>query len=202
MLSWKFGLIALAAMFSVPGFAQPALAQPAHAQASEDEIAVRDVIADWYRRVSTLKADRPWAIMAPSAIYDGPGYSVPADLHSGNAGLRGPWLNHEMAARAMQFAYDVDAVKVDPRLAKVMVWERGYWFASAAQKTYELGARSMFVLEKQADGRWLILAHSVNSEGIPPNKVTDPMPDLKALYYERCGDACDPVADARKAAEW
>lgn len=177
-------------------------AAPAFAQPADDEAAVRAVIADWYKRVSTPEADRPWAILAPGHICDGPGYSVPSNLNSGSAALRGPWLNHEMAAKAMQFAYDVDAVKVDPRLAKVMVWERGYWFASAAQKTYELGARSMFVLEKQADGRWLILAHSVNSEGIPPNKITDPMPDLKALYYERCGSACDPVADAKKAAEW
>lgn len=182
--------------------ATPALAQPSPPEPSRDEMAVRAVIADWYKRVGTAEADAPWAIMSAGAMYDGPGYSEPADLHSGKAGLSGPWLNHEMAAKAMQFAYDVDLIKVDPRFAKVMVWERGYYFAWAAQKTYEMGARSMFVLEKQDDGRWLILAHSVNSEGIPPNKITNPMPDLKALYYERCGDACDPAADAKKAAEW
>ena len=35
------------------------------------------------------------------------------------------------------------------------------------------------------DGRrWLILAHQSASSGIPPNKVTDPMPDLSDLYDE------------------
>ena len=93
-------------------------------------------------------------------------------------------------------------LKVDARLAKAMVWERGYFYAWAAQKTYENAASTLFILEKQADGGWKILAHDANSIGIPPNKITDPMPDLRALYYQRCGSACDPVADAKKAAEW
>ena len=197
MLSFKSCLIALAVIWAAPAFAQA----PEH-EPPVDEAAVREVIADWYARVGKPEADMPWLVLAPGAIEAGPGYSVPADLHSGSAALRGPWINHQLAARAMQFAYDIDLLKVDPRFARAMVWERGYFFASAAQKTYELGVRTMFVLEKQADGRWLILAHSANSEGIPPNKVTDPMPDLRALYYERCGTACDPVADAKKAAEW
>lgn len=177
-------------------------AAPAFAQPADDEARVRAVIADWYRRVSTAEADAPWQILAPGGMYDGPGYSVPADLHSGKAGLSGPWLNHEMAARALKFSYDVDLIKVDPRFAKVMVWERGYYYAGAAQKTYELGARAMFVLERQTDGRWLILAHSVNTEGIPPHKITDPMPDLRDVYYQRCGPACDPAADAAKASKF
>lgn len=177
-------------------------AVPAMAQPSDDETKVRAVIGDWYRRVSMLKADAPWAIMAPGAVDNGPGYSVPADLHSGSAALRGPFLNHEMAAQAMQFAWEIDVLKVDPNFAKVIVWERGYYFAFAAQKTYERGASTLFLLEKQADGAWEILLHDTNSQGIPPNKITDPMPDLRALYYERCGSACDPVADAKKAAEW
>lgn len=179
------------------GAAAPALSQPA-----DDEGHVRAVIADWYRRVGTAKADMPWVLMAPGSIDEGPGYAVPADLHSGSAAIRGPYLNHELAARAMQFAWDIDVLKVDPRFAKAIVWERGYFYASAAQKTYELGVSTLFVLEKQADGAWKILAHSANSQGIPPNKITDPMPDLRALYYERCGSACDPVADAKKAAQW
>lgn len=185
-------LIALALL----GAAAPALAQTA------DETSVRAVIADWYKRIGTPKADAPWIIFAPGGVDNGPGYSVPADLHSGSAAIRGPFLNHEMAARAMQFAWEIDVLKVDPNFAKVIVWERGYYFASAAQKTYELGASTLFLLEKQADGAWKILLHDTSGQGIPPNKITDPMPDLRALYYERCGAGCDPVADARKAAEW
>lgn len=185
-------LIALALL----GAAAPALAQTA------DETSVRAVIADWYKRIGTPKADAPWIIFAPGGVDNGPGYSVPADLHSGSAAIRGPFLNHEMASRAMQFAWEIDVLKVDPNFAKVIVWERGYYFASAAQKTYELGASTLFLLEKQADGAWKILLHDTSGQGIPPNKITDPMPDLRALYYERCGAGCDPVADARKAAEW
>ncbi len=65
--------------------------------------------------------------MAPSAIDIVPGYSVAANLHSGSAAIRGTWLNHELAARALWFAYDIDVLKVDARLAKAIVWERGYF---------------------------------------------------------------------------
>jgi len=50
--------------------------------------------------------------------------------------------------------------------------------------------------------RWKILAHEASSQGIPPNKITNPMPDLRAEYYARCGSACYPEADAKKAKEW
>lgn len=188
----RASLIALAML----GAATPSLAQAA------DEAKVRAVIADWYKRISPAKADAPWMIFAPGGFDNGPGYSVPADLHSGSAAIRGPFLNHEMAARAIRFAWEIDVLKVDPNFAKAIVWERGYFFASAAQKTYELGASTLFLLEKQSDGAWKILLHDTSGQGIPPNKITDPMPDLRALYYERCGAGCDPVADAKKVAEW
>lgn len=174
--------------------AAPALAQP-----TSDEAAVRAVIADWYERVGHFKADAPWMLMAPGGVDDGPGYSVPVDLHTGSAAIRGPYINHELAARALQFSYDIDVIKVDPRFAMAIVWERGYFYASAAQRTYEAGVSTLFVFEKQADGSWKILLHRAASQGIPPNKITDPMPDLRGLYYQRCGDACDPEADAVKA---
>jgi len=185
-------LIALAML----GATAPALAQ------TPDETSVRAVITDWYKRISTPKADAPWMIFAPGGVDNGPGYSVPSNLNSGSAALRGPFLNQEMAARALQFAWEIDVLKVDPNFAKVIVWERGYYFAFAAQTTYEIGASTLFLLEKQSDGAWEILLHDTSSQGIPPNKITNPMPDLRALYYERCGASCDPVADAKKAAEW
>lgn len=172
---------------------------PAVAQPADDEVAVRAVIADWYHRVGRLEADAPWVLMAPGGIDDGPGYSVPADLHSGSAAIRGPFLNHEMAAKALKFSYEVDVLNVDPRFAKAIVWERGYFYASAAQKTYELGVSTLFVFEKQNDGAWKILLHSATSQGIPPNRITDPMPDVGGLYFQRCGNACDPARDAAEA---
>jgi hypothetical protein len=175
-------------------------ALPAAAQQGEDEAKVRAVIAEWYQRVAKQPADMPWVLFAPGSIDAGPGYSVPADLNSGSRVLRGPWINHELAAQALKFSYDIDVLKIDPRFAKAYVWERGYFYAWAAQTTYENAASTLFLLEKQDDGRWLILAHDARSTGIPSNKVTDPLPDLRELYYSRCA-SCDPEADAKKARE-
>lgn len=175
---------------------------PALAQTPEDEAAVKAVIGDWYARVGRFKADAPWALMAPGGVDAGPGYAEPADLHSGAAVVRGPYINNELAARAMQFRYDIDVLKVDPRFAKAIVWERGYFFAAAAQKTYEMAASTTFLFEKQDNGAWKILLHDAKSIGIPDSKKTEPMPDLRGLYYQRCGAACDPAADAKKATEF
>lgn len=174
-------------------------AASAHAQPADDEAAVRAVIADWYERVSHSKADAPWVLMAPGGVDSGPGYAVPADLHSGAAVIRGPYINNELAAKALQFSYEIDVLKVDPRFAKAIVWERGYFYASAAQRTYEMGVSTLFVFEKQADGSWKILLHEASSRGIPPHKITAPMPDLRDLYYQGCGAACDPDKDAAEA---
>lgn len=180
-------------------------ALPAAAQPSEDETKVRAVIAEWYERVSKQPADTPWTLMAPGSIDGGPGYSEipyqPPEYRSA-AAYSGPRLNNELAAKALKFSYDIDVMKVDPRLAKVYVWERGYFYAWAAQQTYENAASALFVLEKQDNGEWKILAHDARSTGIPPNKITSPMPNLRDLYYSRCGSACDPVADAKKAKEF
>lgn len=182
-----------------------AAATPAFAQASDDEAKIRAVIADWYERVRDPEEKMPWALMSPGGVDAGPGYAemiyIPHREQS-VAAYSGPRINNEMAAKAMRFAYDIDRMVVNPNLAKVDVWERGYFYASAAQKTYELAVDTMFVLEKQAGGEWKILLHEGTSQGIPPNKITNPMPDLRDEYYARCGPVCDPVADAKKAREW
>jgi hypothetical protein len=178
---------------------------PTFAHSAEDEAKVRAVIADWYQRVGKVPADRPWSLMAPGGIDAGPGYAeIPYQPpgERSRAAYRGPRLNNELASKALKFAYDIDVLKIDPRLAKVSVWERGYFYAFAAQVTYETGVATMFVLEKQSNGAWLILAHHGNSEGIPPNKITNPMPDLRDTYYSTCGPACDPESDAKKAKEF
>jgi hypothetical protein len=186
-------------VFATLTFALPAFAQ------SADEAKVRAVIAEWYQRVGKAEADAPWSLMAPGAIDGGPGYAEipyqPPEYRS-RAAYSGLRLNNELASKALKFAYDIDVLKLDPRLAKVMVWERGYFYASAAQVTYENAVSTMFILEKRENGAWLILAHEGHSLGIPPNKITNPMPDLRDLYYSKCGSACDPEADAKKAKEF
>lgn len=186
-------------------FAALTCAVPAFAQSAEDEVKVRAVIAEWYQRVGKVPADAPWSLLAPGAIDGGPGYAeIPYQSRQirSRAGYSGPRLNNELASKALKFAYDIDVMKLDPRFAKVMVWERGYFYAWAAQVTYETAVSTMFILEKRDNGAWLILAHEGHSRGIPPNKITKPMPDLRDLYYSKCGSPCDPVADAKKAKQF
>ncbi len=181
-----------------------AIGAPAFAQAPEDDAKIRAVIAEWYRRVAQPETMTPRTLMAPNGIDAGPGYAeIPyiAREERSAAAYSGPRINNELAGKAMRFAYDIDRLTVNADLAKADVWERGYFYAWAAQKTYELAADAMFVLEKQPNGEWLILAHRATSQGIPPNKITSPMPDLRADYYAAC-PTCDPVADAQKAKEW
>lgn len=182
-----------------------AMAAPAFAQTPDDETKIRAVIADWYHRVAKPDERRPWGMMAPGGIDAGPGYDeIPYIPHyeQSAAAYSGPRINNELAAKAMLFRHDVDRILLNPDLARVDVWEHGYFYAGAAQKTYELAVDTMFVLQKQPDGEWRILLHEGTSQGIPPNKITNPMPDLRDEYYARCGSACDPEADAKKAKEW
>lgn len=170
----------------------PAIAQ----QPSADETAIRELIARWYGELAKKDDGRTYGLTAPGYIEAARPYY---HYDNGSAKL-GPRVYTSFAATALQSGYDIDVLRIDPNFAKARVWERGYFFAAAAQKTYERGASTSFVFEKLADtGQWAILAHDSSSQGIPPNKITDPMPDLKALYYATEGKARDPVKDAEEA---
>lgn len=171
----------------------PAIAEP---DTASEETAIREVIARWYEELGKSGEGRVSGLTAPRLIDASPHYR---HRNTGAASL-GPRVYTSLAARALKFTYDIDRVRIDPNFAKVDVWERGYFYAAAAQKTYERAADTTFVLERQEkDGRWLILAHQSSSQGIPPNKITDPMPDLRALYYATEGKDRDPAADAEAA---
>ncbi len=144
-----------------------------------DEAAIRDVIADWYARLREPKRTH-WQLFAPGAIDGGPGET---ELFPERRVL-GPTVSNELAAQALTFTYDIDRLQLDTHFAKVIVWERGYFYAWANKVTYERGASALFVMEKQQDGRWLILAHEASSQGIPPNKKTVPLPDLEKLWRQ------------------
>ncbi|WP_439542865.1 hypothetical protein [Hyphomicrobium sp.] len=177
-------------------------ALPAHAEPpapDSDEAAIRDVIAQWYASLQergmqppSLAKRKHWQLYAPGAIDGGPRET---EIYP-DSRARSPTISNELAARALTFAYDVDALKIDERFAKASVWERGYFYAFAAQQTYENAAAALFILEKQSDGRWLILAHQANSIGIPPTKKTEPLPDLRDHFYRTQGKDRDPAADA------
>ena len=42
-------------------------------------------------------------------------------------------------------------MRIDPNFAKVDVWERGYFYASAAQQTYERAVDTVFILERRQE---------------------------------------------------
>lgn len=178
-------LVVLLLLFPPAGFAR--------AQDASAEEPIRSVIAQWYAELAKREDGRIESIVAPNFINSTPHY-VYAD--SGSAAL-GPPIYNSLAATALRFAYDIDAMRIDQNFAKVDVWERGYFYAFAAEKTYERAASTVFVLERrQADGRWLILAHHSGSYGIPPNRITNPMPDLRDLHHAAEGRDRDPGADA------
>jgi hypothetical protein len=173
----------------------------AHDRAA-DEAAIREVIATWYgalqkrgSRADTLGRHGYWQLYAPGGIDGGPHET---ETNPQSRALS-PSISNELAAKALRFSYEIDVLTIDARFAKAIVWERGYFYAWAAQRTYENAASALFIFEKQDDGRWLILAHRANSQGIPPSKITDPMPDLREFYYATQGKGRDPEADARDA---
>lgn len=163
--------------------------------AAQDHPAIRATVAGWYAELAKRDEGRPERLAAPGFINASPYY---AHRNNGSAAL-GPRYYTSLPAIAMQFRYDVESIEADARFAKVRVWERGYFYAYAAQETYERAASTLFVLERQKDGRWLILAHESYSAGIPPGKHTDPMPDLRARFYATEGKDRDPEKDAEAA---
>lgn len=137
-----------------------------------------------------------WEIVAPGFID-----STPPVYHAKTRSRAlGPRVFGSLSAQALKFTWEVESIRRDSSFARVEVWERGYFYASAAQTTYERAASTSFILERrEKDGRWLIAAHQSGSYGIPPNKITKPMPDLRAFYYATQGKDRDPAADAKAA---
>jgi hypothetical protein len=156
----------------------------ANAPGAGDEAAIRAVIARWYGELQKGFDRKNWQLYAPMAIDGGPGETET----NPDSRARSPTVSNELAARALQFSYDIDVLTIDQRLAKVIVWERGYFYAWANKQTYENAAHAIFVMERQQDGRWLILAHQASSVGIPPNKRTDPLPDMKPVWEAKGHD--------------
>ncbi len=173
----------------------------AHAGAPDtaaDEAAIRALIDKWYAEHRAGPKGRPDTLRAPGAIEASPGYRY---LDTGQRSAP-PRVYNSLAHIALEFNHEITRLVIDPRFARVHVWERGYFYAAAAQKTYERAGSATFVLEKQEDGRWLVLAHQTYTVGIPPTMKTDPMPDLRALYYSTEGKDRDPAEDARNAGKF
>jgi hypothetical protein len=172
------------------------LAAPAAAAAEPVDPGIRAALSSWYEELGKSGEGRPWMVTAPGFID-----STPPCRHADTGARKlGPRVCTSLPATALRFDYEIGPVRSDSAFARVEVWERGYFYAWAAQRTYERAAATTFVLERgEGDGRWRILAHQSTPQGIPPNRVTDPMPDLRALFYATRGRDRDPAADARAA---
>ena len=172
--------------FLVLLFLIPAGSTWAEGSTETDRVQVLAVIDEWYAELAMREDGRPDLLMAPGAIDASPHYDY---IDTGSAAL-GPRYYTSLAATGLQFAYEVRDVRLDPSFAKVRVWERGYFYAAAAETTYETAASTLFILERDAaTGRWLVLAHQSNSEGIPSTMATDPMPDLREAWERQQSEA-------------
>ncbi len=180
-------LLAAALILSGPS---PAAAR---APAESAEAPIRAAVGRWYEELRKKDEARIWTVVAPGYIEASRPYRYPPS----RSRAAGRPVYDSLAATALRFAWEIDVIRRDSTFARVEVWERAYFYAWAAQKTYERAASTTFVLERQEkDGRWLILAHQSSTQGIPSNKLTDPMPDLRALFYSTEGKGRDPARDA------
>lgn len=146
---------------------------------STDEHDVRALIDAWYAELKLGEEGHPWRLFAPGAIIAS--RSAPTNAAPpGAAGVRpvGPPFPNELIRRAGRFAYEIDNLRLEGGLAKVRVWERAWIYAWAANQTYENAAEAHFVLERMADGKWLILAFQSSSQAVHPKHKNEPMPDL------------------------
>lgn len=174
----------------------PAAAAAAPPPSEPAEQAIRATLARWYEELGKREQGRTWDIVAPGFID-----STPPVYHARTRSRAlGPRVYVALPAQALKFAWEVESIRRDSTFARVEVWERGYFYAWAAQKTYERAAATLFILERhEKDGRWRIAAHQSGSYGIPPDKVTDPMPDLRNLYHSTEGKDRDAAADSAAA---
>lgn len=150
---------------------------------SQTRSAIEGLIDAWYAEHCAAAEGRPHRLHAPGAIDASPGYRY----RDTGAAVLGPPYYISLAATATVFRYEITHIRADARFARVGVRERG---ASAADRTYERMSSALLVLERQDDGRWLVLAHRSDSMGFPPSLATVPLPDLGpngSTPQPRCG---------------
>lgn len=154
------------------------------------EAEIRSAIARWYEELA-LKEDGRVDLVVGRPFFEASQYYY--HVNNGSAAL-GPRVYSSLAATALKFEYDVEFLRIDPNFARAAVWERAYFYAPAFDRTTERHADSDFILERrESDGQWRIVAYRTGFYGIPPGKKTDPMPDLRDLYYRTTGET--PAAD-------
>ena len=151
-------------------------------KAAEDQ--VRGLVADWYAEIARGREGRHWRLFAPVAIVEDcrPQENDDEQLPRVITDLG---FRRELAANALRFEYDITGMLVEPNLARVDVWERGWFYARATESTYENAARTTFILQRDNAGAWKIAAYGSRSSAVHPDHVDDPMPDLRDEHDKR-----------------
>ncbi len=151
--------------------------QRAGAQSPEDE--VRTFIANWYDELRKGDEARVYPLLASQgAVLP---VSCPDQCGPQPRAMKiqkVPPFPHLLATRAQQFAYEIRHARVEQTLARVDVWERGWFWAWAAKTTYESAASASFYLENLNGSGWKIALYRSDSRAIHPKHKDDPLPDL------------------------
>ncbi len=153
------------------------IALPAQAE-TEDEAAVRTLIAVWYGEMRKRASARPTKYLAPGAMLlpeDCPDTCPPLKR---SADLRPLLGARYLAARAREFDYEIERLRVERTLARADVWERGFDYAWALKKTTQSAAAAIFVLEKREGEGWKVLVYQSLVRAIRPQDKDAPLPDL------------------------
>lgn len=149
------------------------------AGAETDEDAVKALIANWYAELRKRDDVRIYPLLAPAGMILPK--SCPDRCAPQPRALKlkkGEQFSRFLATRAVKFSYEIDRSLIERSLARVDVWERGWFYAWAAKQTYENAASAMFILEKREGEGWKVLLYRSESQAIRPKHKDDPMPDL------------------------
>jgi hypothetical protein len=159
-------------------FALLILLAAAPAGRADDETDVRALIGDWYKEMRKGKDSRPWRLMSPGGMLlprECPDLCGPLPRV---AKLTGPYNSYYLARRAEAFEYEITRMRVEPTLARVDVWERGFRYAWAVKKTTQNAAAALFILEKRPDEGWKVLLYESETRALRPKDRDGRLPDL------------------------
>jgi hypothetical protein len=147
--------------------------------ADDDEADVRALIGAWYDELRKGRDGHRWKYLAPSAMLL-PRY-CPDRCGPQPRALKLDELFRPryLVELSEKFAFEIERLKIEGTLARVDIWERGWRYAWAAERTTENAAVALFILEKRPGEDWKILVYNSESRALRPQDRDKPMPDLK-----------------------
>jgi hypothetical protein len=146
---------------------------------------IEGVIAKWYAELRKGEDGNTYRLFASQPIVEDCECLPPGETPVRYAL---PPFRSELAYSALKFSYEIEKMRLDSYFARVEVWERAWYYAWAAETTYENDAETTFVLERDDNGEWKVLAFSASGIAVHPKYADDPMPDLRDEFFRRFPD--------------